>query len=81
AEKQPMFCLETAIKLLAFSWVVYEDKCAPAASRRVGVCSHGRKNGKQQMDIHKKEIQSLEQVRTSSPEGDLTELGASIHVQ
>ncbi|CAL8462126.1 g1657 [Coccomyxa elongata] len=61
AEKQPMFCLETAIKLLAFSWVVYNDKCAPAASESVGVCSHGRKNGKQKMDIHKKGIQSLEQ--------------------
>lgn len=68
-----MFCLETAIKLLAFSWVVYEEKCASTANRSVGVCSHSRKNGKRKMDIQKKEIQLLEEVRTAILEGDLTE--------
>ncbi|BDA45987.1 probable lipase at C-terminar half [Coccomyxa sp. Obi] len=80
AEKQPLFCLETAIKLLAFSWVVYSDEPAaskstnlqeakqskikqskPAASNSTGVCRCERKNGKQKMDFHKKESQSLEQ--------------------
>ncbi len=63
-DKQPMFCLETAIKLLAFSWAVYDESCAPASSKTV--CCNGGKDGKPRVGINKKDNLSSEQVRTSS---------------
>ena len=77
AQKEPMFCLETAIKLLAFSWVVYDEKSAPAASKSMDACSHGAKNKKQAIDFHKEDSQSLGQVGTSNSKG--AALAASMH--
>lgn len=32
-----MFCLETAVKLLTFSWVVYDDTTPPAAEKELHI--------------------------------------------
>ena len=36
-EKQPMFCLETAVKLLTFSWAVYGNESSCPAKELIGV--------------------------------------------
>ena len=36
-KKEPLFCLETAVKLLAFSWVVYNDTTPLAAEKEVHI--------------------------------------------
>ena len=36
-KKEPMFCMETAVKLLTFSWIVYSDTTPPAKEKEVHI--------------------------------------------
>ena len=62
-KKEPMFCLETAVKLLTFSWVVYSDTTPPAAEKEVHIdISSSKVSVKGDMAVQPDEAKSSQQV-------------------
>ncbi|KAK9906400.1 hypothetical protein WJX75_001237 [Coccomyxa subellipsoidea] len=47
-KKQPMFCLETAVKLLTFTWVVYGDSTPPSVEKDIHIEIKGLQSEKHQ---------------------------------
>ena len=61
-----MFCLETAVKLLTFSWVVYEDTAPPAAEKEVHVDIPDPKSKDLPQPVQPGEVKLLQPVSAQS---------------
>ncbi|EIE24300.1 alpha/beta-hydrolase [Coccomyxa subellipsoidea C-169] len=59
-KKQAMFCLETAVKLLTFSWVVYDDTTPPAAEKEVHIDIPDPKSNDLPQTLQAKEVEVMQ---------------------
>ncbi len=61
-----MFCLETAVKLLTFSWVVYNDTTPPAAEQEVRIDLPDPESKDLPQTLQAKEVKVMQTVRAPS---------------
>lgn len=66
-KKEPMFCMETAVKLLTFSWVVYSDTTPPAAEKELHIdISSSKVSVRGDVGVQPDEVKPSQQVSAGS---------------